>query len=244
LKRILITVAGFILLPLFAHAQADESVGLTVVTTPPGAEVVVQGEAKVAGLSPVTFDYSLAGEYSLIVKKFGYEDYHTHLILNPAQPQQISVELSPKTGVKAAMRSMIVPGWGQRYVDRKTKGFIFSLLFVGAGLVYLDRENEFQDLEDAYLARLEDYDAALGRGASIDELRHYHSSLVSAQQDAYDAEDDRRIAVGVVAGIWGLNVLDALLFTPKERAGFSIKGIALAPSVSAQGVRLALTRAF
>jgi len=215
-----------------------------VVTTPPGAEVVLKGEASVSGLSPVTFSYPLTGEYSLIVQKYGYEDYKTRLILDPAHPQQLSVELSPKTGFKAALRSIIIPGWGQRYEDRKTKGFMFSVLFVGAGLILLDNENKFQDREDAYLARLAEYDVAVSRGASIDELTGYHAALVDAQQHAYDAEDNRRISAGVVAGIWGLNVLDALLFAPKERATFSIKGIAVAPSADGQGVRLTLSRTF
>lgn len=218
--------------------------GLTVVTTPPGAEVALRGEASVSGLSPINFTYSLIGEYSLIVKKYGYEDYKTRLMLDPARPQQISVELSPRTGFKAALRSMIIPGWGQRYTNRKTKGFMFSVLFVGAGLTLLNNENKFQDREDAYLARLDEYDAAVRRGATIDELSRYHVALVDAQERTYDAESDRRIAAGVVVGIWSLNVLDALLFAPRERATFNIKGVALAPSADAQGVHLTLSRAF
>jgi hypothetical protein len=244
LKRILITVAGLCFVPGFTFAQVSTVSGLTVITTPPGAEVALKGEASISGLSPITFTYSLIGEYSLTVKKYGYEGYKTRLMLDPARPQQISVELAPKTGFKAALRSMIIPGWGQRYTDRRTKGFVFSVLFFGAGLTLLDSENKFQDREDAYLARLSEYDAALARGASIDELTRYHAALVDAQQRAYDAEDNRRIAAGVVAGIWGLNVLDALLFAPKDRATFSIKGISMAPSADAQGVRLTLSRAF
>ena len=244
MKRILITVAGFCITVMLASHRANAVEGLTVVTTPPGAEVVLKGEATVSGQPPVTFTYLLAGEYSLVVKKFGYEEYRTRLLLNPAQPQQISVELSPKTGVKAAFRSMIIPGWGQRYANRKTTGFVFSLLFVGAGIAFLDCESEFQDREDIYQARLDEYDSALRRGTTIDELSQSHSALVDAQQDAYNAEDDRRIAAGIVAGIWGLNVLDALLFTPQERATFSIKGIAVAPSADADGFRLTLSRAF
>jgi hypothetical protein len=244
LKRILITVAAFCIGVMPTSHKANAIEGLTVVTTPPGAEIVLKGEATVSGLSPVTFTYLLAGEYSLVVKKNGYEDYRTRLLLNPAQPQQISVELSPKTGAKAAFRSMIIPGWGQRYGGRKTTGLVFSLLFVGAGIAFLDCQSEFRDREDAYLARLDEYDAAMKSGVTIDELAQYHSALVEAQEDAYDAEDDRRIAAGIVAGIWGLNILDALLFTPTERASFSIKGIAVAPSADAHGVRLTLSKAF
>ena len=244
MKRILITVAGFWLIPALVPAQPGTTGGVTITSAPPGAEVMLEGEARVSGLSPITFSYLLVGEYSLTVKKHGYEDYKTCLILDPARSQQVHVELSPKTGAKAALRSGLIPGWGQRYGERKTTGFLASVLFVGAGLTFLDAESTFQDREDDYSACLESYDAAVRRGTSIDELIRLHTALVDAQQEAYDAENNRRLTAGIVVGIWGLNVLDALLFTPNERATFSIKGIAIAPSADGQGVRLTLSKAF
>lgn len=217
---------------------------MIVITSPPGAQVRVDGEADLAGISPLTFTYPLLGDYELTVKKYGYEDYRTRLMLDPAHPQQLNVELSPKTGLKAALRSAVIPGWGQRYNDHKTRSFVFASLFTGALVVFLTVDQDFRDREDDYLVRMGEYDDALLRGASMDELSARYGALVSAQEVAYDAESDRRIALGALVGIWGLNVLDAFLSVPDERATFAIKGVSVTPSAGTDGVQLTLSKAF
>jgi hypothetical protein len=47
-----------------------------------------------------------------------------------------------------------------------------------------------------------------------------------------------------VAGVWGLNILDALLFTPRENAIFSVKGISVAPSTGADYAGITLSSRF
>lgn len=232
--------------PLFvpAMAQPPPAGGLIVVTSPPGAQVMVGGEADLVGISPITFTYPLLGSYELTVKKYGYEDYRTQLLLDPAHPQQLNVELSPKTGLKAALRSTIIPGWGQRYNGHKTRSFAFASLFTGALVVFLAVDQDFRDREDDYLVRVDEYDDALLGGASIDELSARHRALVSAQEAAYEAESDRRIALGALVGIWGLNVLDAFLSVPDERATFAIKGVSVTPSAGTDGIQLTLSKAF
>ena len=167
MKRTLITAAAVVLLPLIIQAQPAPSGSLTVTSSPPGAEAVLEGEAEVSGITPVTFTYTLIGEYRLVIRKHGFEEYKTRLVLNPAQPQQINVDLSPKTGTKAALRSVVVPGWGQHYGDQKTKGFIFGVLFSGALLYFIDVEDDFQGKRDDYLRRLDEYDRAVDAGGNV-----------------------------------------------------------------------------
>ena len=218
--------------------------GLTVVTTPPGAEVTLNGEADLSGISPITFSYPTLGEYSLTVRKHGYEAYKSSLLLDPAKPQQVLVELSPKTALKAGLRSMVIPGWGQRYSENKSRGLLFSALFVGSAIVLLDAHSTFKDREDDYNRRLAEYDNAVDQGGTIQELSVHYDALASAQSNAYDAESNRRIAAAVVVGVWGLNVVDALLSSPGERATFSVKGVAVEPSAGADGLRVTLSKAF
>lgn len=243
MKRILITVVWFACLPIAVCAQSVSSGSLTIVTTPPGAEVTLEGEALLSGISPITFSYPAIGEYKLKVTKYGFETYKTRLLLDPSKPQQVAVELSPKTAVKAALRSMVFPGWGQRYTDQKSKGFLFGACFTGAALVLLGTETKFQDRQDDYYNRLAEYDRAVARGATYEQLSVRYDALSAAQKKAYDAESGRRIAAGVVIGVWGLNVIDALLFSPNERATFSIKGLSVAPTAD-DGFRVTLSRAF
>ncbi len=244
MKRILITVAWLLILPLAGWAQGTLAGGLTVVTTPPGAEVILDGEANLSGLSPITFSYPAIGEYKLTIRKYGFEEYRTRLLLDPSKPQQVAVELSPKTGIKAALRSAVIPGWGQRYTGQKGKGFLLSASFVASALVLLNEDTEFRDRRDEYESRLSEYDNAVNRGETYTDLSRRYTLLTRAQTKAYDAESRRRISAGIVVGVWGLNVIDALLFSSSERATFSIKGLSVAPTSDNGGLKVTLSRAF
>jgi hypothetical protein len=244
LKRILVTALVVILGLGPAYAQNSVSASLTVNSTPPGAEFTLDGDATLSGITPAALTYPLIGEYSLTVTRHGYEKYRTRLVLDPSKPLQVDVDLSPRTGSKAALRSFFLPGWGQFYTEQKTKGFVFSLLFTGALLFYSSEHDDFKSKEDDYLRQLDEYDEALAQGSSYDELTHLHQRLITAQEDAYDAESDRRVAAGAVIGVWGLSVLDALLFSPSDPGTFSVKGVDIAPSAGADGVGLTLTKAF
>lgn len=223
-------------------AQADAN--LTVRTSPPGAETRLEGEAELTAVTPAAFNYPLIGDYRLTITKHGYERYRTRLVLDPAHPTALDVELNPKTGFKAALRSALIPGWGQYYGDQKTKGFAFGLMFAGAAAFFAIADHDLTNKENDYESRLRAYDDARAEGATYSELRRLHSAMADAQKRAYDAEDVRRISIGAVAGVWGLNVLDALLFTPTDNATFSVKGLAVEPSTDMQSVTVTLTKVF
>jgi hypothetical protein len=244
LKRILTLAALVLMLSLTVSAQTSTGSGIVVRSSPPGAEVILKGDALVTGITPATFQYPLVGEYELTVKRPGYDRYRTHVILDPSQQLQLDIELSRKTGIKAAFRSLFIPGWGQWYTEQKTKSFAFSLLFVGAVTSYFAADHRFDDKEATFIQRRTEYDEAVQDGVSRAELVQRHSALVSAQDDAYDAEDTRRLTIGCVAGVWGLNVLDALLFTPRENAIFSVKGISVAPATGADFAGITLSSRF
>ena len=241
MKRILIAVASIFFLPALCPAQTGS---LTVVTSPPGAEIVLEGEADLSGVSPITFGYLLIGEYRLTVRKHGFESYSTTLILDPAQPQQVNVRLSPKTAAKAALRSFLIPGWGQKYSGQRTKSLFFGALFFGSAINLYMTHNDYVDKRDEYVQRLDEYDDAYASGGNITYLERSHAAMVDAQLTAHDAESDRRLAAGITIGIWGLNLIDALLFTPTERATFSIKGLTIIPSADPTGAGVTLTMAF
>lgn len=205
---------------------------------------MLEGEAELSGITPITFGYPLIGEYRLTARKHGFEDYQTRLVLDPSQPQQLNIDLAPKTRVKAALRSMIIPGWGQSYSGRKTKSLLFGAAFTGAVISYLYLNDEFKTKKNEYFRLRSEYDVAVAGGGAIDILADKHRAMIKAQQVTYDAENDRRVTIALTAGIWGLNVLDALLFSPGERATFSVKGLTVAPSTSSSRAGLTFSMAF
>ena len=244
MNRIWIGLICGLLLGSTVLAQADSSKSLQVSTNPPGALVKVEGDVQATGITPVSFRFPMVGAYKLTIKKKGYEKYSTDMVLDPAVPVRLDVDLVAKTGFKAAVRSMFVPGWGQAYTGQKTKGFTFALLFGGSIAAFLIADNRFNDKEDAFTKSKDAYAKAFASGVSAIELDRLWVARNDAQSDAFDAETVRRISIGAVAGIWGLNVLDALLFTNTEDGNLTIQGVGINPSTDGQTVSLSLTKAF
>ena len=240
LKRIL-TVVLF-LLPLTSFSQNSQSV-LTVNSVPAGAEAVLEGAVKVTGITPSTFKQRLVGNYKLKISLSGYETFKTDVAIDPTRHFEINATLNPRSKFKALVKSVVVPGWGQTYLERKKKGRMFTFLTAGSVLAYYLIDKDFDDKYDYYLQKIHEYDSVAVSG-DINDLRIVKTKLDDAQNDAYDAENLRRISIGVVAGIYGMNILDVLLFSPIEKQTVAIKGFSLAPSSYKDGVKLTLSKKF
>lgn len=241
LKRIL-TALVLLLTAAAVEAQIASTTGLTVRSSPPGADVLLEGEVTVAGVSPTTFEQTLMGDFKVTVKKYLYEKYTTHVTLDPSKQLALDVNLSPKNRFKAAARSLFIPGWGQRYGEQKGKGSLFLFLAAGSVASYFIADHDFDKKYDRYELRKQEYDSAKADGASYDELVVRHQAWENAQQKAYDAEDIRRITIGVAVGVWGLNVLDALIFFPENRGEITVKGVSVTPTATGQSFGLVLTK--
>jgi hypothetical protein len=242
LKRILAALLPLVFLAPGLSAQVEQP-GVVVTTQPPGAEVTLDGAAEVTGISPAFFPQGLVGSYKLKVKKYGYESHETEVVLDPTRRIAVDVTLSPKTRLKAAARSIILPGWGQVYAEKKTKGYLFGVLAFGAVGTYLVAEKHFQDRKDDYEQVLHVWDSTAA-GGSVDDLRQLKFYLDRAQNRAYDAETVRRGAIGAVIGVWSLAFLDAMFFFPNDRSTFDVKGLAVEPDITPTQVGFALTKRF
>jgi hypothetical protein len=243
LKRILTTWAGLVLLTVAVSAQTQTG-GLTVRSQPPGAEVVLKGDAVVAGVTPTTFQQQLSGEYRLTIKKYGYEKYKTTVVLDPSNALALDIKLTQKSRIKAAARSLFIPGWGQRYSDQKTKSFIFNFLACGAVATFFLVDDEFQYRNDLLKQQRRLYDSSVSAGVDYSQLQSIQSELNKKQKKAYDAENVRRAAIGAVIGVWGMNVLDALFFFPDDHATFSVGGLSLRPDTRSGRIGLTLAGRF
>lgn len=226
------------------YAQESRVAGLTVRSNPAGALVELKGDATVTGITPTSFVYPFTGEFEIKVSKFGYENYRSRILLTPDKETTMDVSLKRKTKFKAAVRSMFFPGWGQKYADQKGKSLFFVVLTGTAVASYFIADHNFDIKFDRYDRMLTQYDDALADGAPYSELSSRLDDLERAQDEAYDAETVRRVAIGAIAVSWGLSVLDALLFTPEETAGITIKGITMESKSENMTFGLALTRNF
>ncbi len=241
LKRNLaiVAIAGLILV------SAGSVLAGTVVIdcTPAGALATLTGEAIVSGVTPVRFQQPLAGKYELTVTHYGYETYHSEIIIDPSRETTVQVSLSPKTKYKAAVRSLFIPGWGQRYGDQQTKATVMTALAVGSIVGFFFADERFDNKHQTYLDVLSRYDS-VRVGGEINQLRGLQEDLEQAQQDAYDAENVRRFAIGATIGVWAINMIDVLFFFPEERGTFSIKGLTVVPEASSTKVGFTLVKGF
>jgi len=104
--------------------------------------------------------------------------------------------LARTSGGGATLRSLVLPGWGQRYLGYKARSY-FLMGVSGAAVAYAYRsDSSFRDSRDAYDNAEE--------GADFDEL-----------YDDYTRKADLAdLALGIVATAWLANVLDAAVLNP------------------------------
>ncbi|UCG62274.1 MAG: PEGA domain-containing protein [Candidatus Zixiibacteriota bacterium] len=242
-RKSVVAILATLVIPVAAASQTGMTGDLTVRSVPQGASVRLSGGATVSGVTPARFRHLLIGDYELSLKKDGYETYRTTIELDPSKQMEMDIKLSPKTRFKTAVRSIFIPGWGQRYADKKTKGFIFTALTVVAGVGYLFADDEYDYRYDEYVRLRDEFDS-LSAAGNVDDLRRIYPDLEVARKNAYDAETVRRITIGIGVGIWALNVIDALFFFPEQKGTFTVKGLSLTPSADTENVGLTLSMEF
>ena len=243
LKGILTLIAISLLIISTVSAQSNPVEGVLIQSNPQGALVTLKGGVTVSGVTPARFQQLLVGTYEVEFAKDGYEKYTTRVNLDPRLQSQLSVDLSPKRRWKAAARSLFIPGWGQRYSDRGTKGLAFSFLALGATTAFLIAEDNYSGKKDDYDQLLTQYDS-LSAAGTLTELRALQPRLDQAQEDAYNAETTRQITLGGLIGIWALNVLDAYIFFPDRRESFTVKGFSIAPEADMNHIGVTLSKSF
>lgn len=139
----------------------------------------------------------------------GYETWRGNILLDGSQDETYSLELVPKSRRKALLRSLFIPGWGQRYAGHPARANLF-LLSEAASLIgllithenYQDRVNDWEEARDRYRSeRLEENLPALRR------------ELERQRDRADDAYRLQQLFVYGSVGIMAFNVIDVLLFT-------------------------------
>ena len=223
--------------------RAQSGGGLRVITDPDGASVTVSGDAIVSGVTPTTFTQTLIGFYKIEIERFGYEKYKTKVILDPSKMMEINVKLTPKTRFKSAIRSMVIPGWGQRYSNQKYRGFFYTLLAAASTWGYFRADDDFDTKFNRFKSLEEEYDQLKINGSQA-QLEELLPRLTTAQERAYDAEDTRRIVIGATIAVWSISVIDALFFFPEEKGTFKVKNVSLTPEANTKQVGLNLSYHF
>jgi len=234
---ILANILVFCLILMPHKIFAQDAGNVLINTDPQGALVRLNGELNMSGVTPVRFDRVLSGRYQMDIIRDGYENFSAVNYFSEAQVSQLDIELVPKTRTKAFFRSLIFPGWGQRYYGNNTKATFFTLGTVASLVTYVFVKDDYDSKVDDY----NDRKAAFNDANQWSELPRLQSALYDAQKRADDAEEIVNIVTAVTVGIYALNLLDSFLLFPDFDRYTEYKAITAAPEVESNRVALKLS---
>ncbi len=240
LRRILPFVTALALLGLVCPAWAQNKGNLSVTTAPPGALVTLQGDVTLSGVAPLTFDRLIVGRYQVNAVRDGYERYQSVAYLSATQLTTLDIKLVPKTRVKAFFRSVIIPGWGQRYYGSMTKSTLFFFGSLAGAAGYLWVKNDYDSKIDDYNNRIAERAVATQWG----DLSRLNAEVRDAQKRANDAENRLNIVTVTAAGIYAFNILDAILFFPEYNTFVDYKPLSVRPRTGGDSVGLDISLKF
>lgn len=149
-------------------------------------------------------------EYHLQAFRPGYENLIESILIEPNKSYNLTLTLNPKTREAATLRSIILPGWGQYYGEKRFRQYFFPILegtaligVVTTHFIYHHRINIYDDRRNAYSSAINEQ-----------EIDRTEQAMLVAYNDVSSAKDWRRFFITTAVVIWGLNMLDAALFPP------------------------------
>lgn len=205
----------------------------TIVSSPPGVVVHLRDDRiELSGRTPWTVSRGLHGVFDVEAEQDGFESWSRKIFLNPATSDTLRIELTPKQRFWAGLRSLVFPGWGQRYSGRggASVGFFLAEVAAGVGAVLTDVR---------YWDRQDDLDTAYAAYAATDIQSEREARWLEVERRrriAADASDDRNLALILLGAVHATNFLDAILFFPDRARGGYTAGRQLFATPNADGV--------
>ncbi len=212
-------------------ATGGGSGALTLMSRPRGASFRIVGDHEVVGQAPMSLGRGMTGRFEIYADEPGYERWHRTVVLDGVSTDTLWISLRRKNAMMAGGRSLLLPGWGQSYDEHPQRG----MMFVVAGLV---TGGAAALAEVRYRHRVDDYVAAntaYQEAGTVQTIASAFDARALASERANDAHVLRLVAIGVVGGIWGLSILDAMWAVPKP-GGTVLLGAAVGPGTPGHGV--------
>ena len=209
------------LLPAYALPQnynKPDSLNLNLVSVeskPNGAIVQINGLYSFVGRTPFVVPYPLEGRYKIKATLDGYESETSLVDFIGNEKSNILIKLDPKMRLKAGIRSLAFPGWGQFYSGDKIRGAIISAtqtaLGIGTAFAVHNYNNSKDDLDRAV--------EIFNRNMDEASFQDVQNKLIEAQKDY----DFRKTMVIITTGFWVYNILDSIIFFTDKGSNIEVK---------------------
>ncbi len=225
---------------IYAQGENKTANGtVTINSNPPGAVIYLSGEYRFWGRTPFVLPYNLYGKYRLQANRRGYEKINAAYNFTGESKGALTMRLTPKTPPKALYRSLLYPGWGQYYSERKLVGAIFMGVTAGGFVALAVNQNQYQNAQNRYTTAVTSYNRSLMQG-DVDAQNANFDKVQSALRALKDAEDARNITIYTIAGIWAFNALESVLFFPNFSDIEFFEKVSPRLSQAGTGVKLSL----
>jgi len=203
-------VIWIVISQITAQAQEKDKNAVIVKSDPPGAMLYFDGENSFVGPTPLKLRPNLKGVYKITATKYGYEKSQMEYFFKGSESGVMRLRLLPKTRFKAGARSLVFPGWGQFYSDRKTSGIMLSIIQAGAGVFTLISHLDYEKAQNNYKDALADFESENFYGQKIEKWE-----VAKEKYDkANNAFNKRRTWLYITGGIWLYNFFDSIIFFP------------------------------
>lgn len=150
------------------------------------------------------------GNYLLNLNQKGYFKIDTSFIIQDEQRTNLNLKLTERkfNRIAAGTFSTLFPGGGQFYTQRNKVGlaYMFSTLALAGTATYFYQKTD--QLANEYEAAKTMYD----NETSIDNIPTVRAQMVDAYTEYEDAAKTRNIFTVATAGVYLLNIVDAVVF--------------------------------
>lgn len=212
-KTIAVNQSGDI--PLHADLVRQRGI-LRLSGLPAGTRVFLDGE--LLGVTPMPDLQQDAGVYQIRLEKPGYEKGKQNAVaVQSGAATPLAFDLKQKTRQGAIWRSLVLPGWGQRYADRTRIGTAYTVTEVAALAFAVIAWNDYQGKTDTYTRARDAYDNA----DYGDNLLQLYDDRMAAYDDADAAKSTLTMVAGIAIAVYVWNVADVLLWGDPSGGGSS-----------------------
>ena len=149
------------------------------------------------------------GNHNFLIEAKKYET--SNILINVESTESIyqNVDLVRKTRQKAFIKSILLPGSGQRYAESKAKGLLMTGLHIGAGVLIYSNYTKYNDS----VALKNDSYTQYKNASDLNAIAFHHKEYEANVKNANDAAG-LIIAMGATFAInWAFSAIDALLFS-------------------------------
>jgi len=155
------------------------------------------------------------GETKNQIQKEWEKERESIMFLNP---EEISYD---KTPMGAALRSLVVPGWGQAYSGNSISAGLWAVLELSLSLAFISSYNNYDSSSKSYLQNRRLYDAT-------DDEKEVSAYRASAEKDWDDHVMYSKLAIALASTTitgWVSNSVHAWVFGPRPYTNIYQKGM-------------------